>query len=85
MGYYCPNPIFETTHEFRCVRRDNDMVLVCDYVQRVEECNFYTIYEPAANGMHDRWQMCLDCDNLGDLSDVSCSQPRPCAYCDMAG
>lgn len=83
LGYYCPDPILTQTHEFRCIRANNDLQLICDYVVRVDSCDFTLEIDPAVDGQHERLGWCV-CGNGIYYGSVPCSAPRACILCNMA-
>jgi hypothetical protein len=60
------------THTYRCVRRDNDLQFICDYVAYTEECEMNTYWSPAESGTHFVYDVCVYCDGPGDWSEMPC-------------
>ena len=71
-------------HEYRCVRKNNDLVPVCDYVVSVSDCDMIARYwEAAENGMHDVYYVCPACEKYKAGDDVECTAGggRQCYMC----
>ncbi len=73
-------------HEYRCCRRDNDDVLICDYVALRENCLFREWYwDPASDGMHEVYSVCQLCGMYFFDEPVECKYAIDGYYCDKCG
>lgn len=71
-------------HEYRCVRRDNDLEPICDYVISVSDCDMSARYwESAKNGMHEVYYVCPVCEmfKVGNSVECTAGDGRQCNMC----
>ncbi len=71
-------------HAHRCVRRDNDLQPICDYVVSVSDCNMNVKYWDAAeNGMHEVYYVCSACRwfKVVDSEECTAGGGRQCNMC----
>ena len=71
-------------HARRCVRKDNDLEPICDYVVSVSDSDMSARYwEAAENGMHEVYYVCPACEKYKAGDDVECTAGggRQCNMC----
>ena len=71
-------------HEYRCVRKNNDLEPMCDYVVSVSDCDLTARYwEAAVNGMHTVYHACSACKAYKVLDSEECTAGggRQCNMC----
>lgn len=71
-------------HKYCCVRRDNDLEPICDYVVSVSDCDMSARYwEAAENGMHEVYYVCPACEEfkVGDSVECTAGGGRQCNMC----
>ena len=71
-------------HFYRCVRKDDYLEPICDYVISRSACDFTARYwDPAVNGKHEVYHVCPYCIITFYENDAVCeaANGRTCSYC----
>ena len=78
-GYEDPENYY---HEYRCVREDDTLRYICDYVPIIEQCDFTVRYwDPEENGTHDVYHVCSKCMIYWSEEHVVCPRAVYNGYC----